>query len=284
LEGGFRIEASYAPRNSGDVLHQVQASVQNDDGSVGRRPHALLLALSPEMLGAPSVSKEVVPTLDASGRGLASVLAQLKLAETDRFQRIVDRLRTVVPIFRGIGFQRVAASETVPRVIRVEDRQIELSDTVTVIQDGLVFDFADADKVPAALVSDGTLLTLGVLTALEILDRERDPVTAGGVVHPPVEVVLVDDIDRALHPRAQRQLVDALRAALDATPNLQILATSHSPYLIDALRPEEVVVMGRDPGGVIAAKRLSDFPDERLRRMLSTGELWMSEGDGWVAR
>ena len=105
-----------------------------------------------------------------------------------------------------------------------------------------------------------------------------------GVVHPPVDVVLIDDIDRALHPRAQRQLVETLRRALDATPNLQILATSHSPYLIDALRPEEVVVLGRDANDAIAAKRLDGFPDERLRRMLSTGELWMSEGDTWVAR
>lgn len=276
-EGAVRIEAAYAPREGAELLEKTRASVANDDGSTGRRPHAVFLTLSPEALAAPSTSKQIVPTLDASGRGLASVLAHLKLAETDRFQRIVERLRSVVPIFRGLGFQRVAGTETTPRTIRVEDRQIELTDTVTVIQDGLVFDFADGDKLPAELVSEGTLLALGMLTALELFER-------GGAGRHPVDVVLIDDIDRALHPRAQRRLIETLRAALDATPDLQVLATSHSPYLIDALQPEEVVIMGRDPQGVIAAKRLSEFPDERLREMLSTGELWMSEGEGWIAR
>jgi predicted ATPase len=283
-DGGFRIEAAYAQHDRKDIVHQVRASVLKDDGSTGLRPRATFLTLNAEALAAPSGSKQLVPTLDPSGRGLASVLAHLKLAETDRFERIVERLRAVVPISRGIGFERVAASETIPRVIRVEDRQIELSDTVTVIQDGLVLDFADADKVPASLVSEGTLLTLGMLTALEIFDREREAGIDGRVIHDPVDVVLIDDIDRALHPRAQRQLVETLRLALDATPNLQILATSHSPYLIDALRSDEVVVLGRDAQNVVVAKRLDAFPDERLRKMLSTGELWMSEGDGWASR
>ena len=34
----------------------------------------------------------------------------------------------------------------------------------------------------------------------------------------------------------------------------------------------------------MVAKRLSDFPDERLRSTLYAGELWMPEGDDWVAR
>src|SRR3979490_672688 len=38
-DGGFRIEAAYAPHDRNDALHQVRASVSNDDGSEGRRPH-----------------------------------------------------------------------------------------------------------------------------------------------------------------------------------------------------------------------------------------------------
>jgi predicted ATPase len=283
-DGGWHIRARYELRDGQDVLHETEGAVANDDGTEGRRPQATFLSLSPEDLAAPSASQRVVPDLEPSGRGLASVLAYLKLAETERFQRIVDRLHGVVPITRGIGFTRIAATETVPRLIRVEDRQVELSDKVTTIQDALVFDFAEADKVPAPLVSEGTLITLGILTALEVFHRERHAGNGGRTGATPVDVVLVDDVDRALHPRAQHALVATLRAALDATPNLQILATSHSPYLIDALRPEEVVVLGRNAQGAVVAKRLDGFPDDRLRDMLSTGELWMSEGDEWVAR
>jgi len=50
------------------------------------------------------------------------------------------------------------------------------------------------------------------------------------------------------------------------------------------LRVDEVVVLGRDANDAIVAKRLDEFPDERLQSMLSTGELWISEGDDWVRR
>jgi predicted ATPase len=274
-EGRFRIDAVYEPENGSPALRSTRSSTQPKDiYSPARRPQVVFLSLDAEALVAPSSAKSVKPALDPSGRGLAAVLAYLKLAETERFERIVERLRAVVPIVRGLGFTRVEASETVPRLVRVEDRVVELSDTVTSIQDALVFDFADADKVPASLVSEGTLLALGTLTAIETLDLAAHPFDA----------VLIDDVDCALHPRAQRALVATLRAILDTVPDLQILATSHSPYLVDAARPDEVVLLGRDAHGAIAAKRLDAFPDERLRTMLSTGELWMSEGEDWIAR
>jgi hypothetical protein len=53
---------------------------------------------------------------------------------------------------------------------------------------------------------------------------------------------------------------------------------------VDAVRPEDVVLLGRNAQGIIAARRLDDFPDERLKQMLSTGELWMSEGEDWIAQ
>lgn len=284
-EGPFQIHATYQSQGAADELKQVRGDVLKADGSLGTRPHALWLSLFAEELVAPSVPKSAPPQLTPRGEGLASVLAHLKLVDTGRFQRIVERLRSVVPIVRDIGFTRSVASKTVPRRIRVEDSSVELKDQVSAVYDELLFDFADAMRVPAALVSEGTLLVLGILTALETLERDVHHTPLGGgafAVETPVEVVLIDDIDRALHPRAQRSLVAALRTLLDQTPGLQIIATSHSPYLADALRPEEVVVLGRDPRGVIVAKRLDAFPDERLRKALSTGELWMSEGEDWV--
>jgi predicted ATP-binding protein involved in virulence len=95
--------------------------------------------------------------------------------------------------------------------------------------------------------------------------------------------VLLDDIERALHPRAQRQLVENLRALVDGTPGLQIIATSHSPYLVDAFRPEEVVVLGLRKDGTAAARRLSDHPDaKRAMEVLSTGEFLAAEQEDWV--
>jgi predicted ATPase len=287
-EGPFRIAADYErpPKSDGD-LQRVHGEVLNEDGSTGSRPQALWLTLRAEELAAPSSPKSERPELTPHGKGLASALASLKLVDASRLQRIVERLRSVVPVVKGIGFSRSVAVETVQRLIRVENSALESQEKVPTVYDVLLFDFVDATKVPASSVSEGTLLVLGILTALETLERDerRTPIGNGLVaVRNPVDVVLIDGIDRALHPRAQRSLVLALRALLEQTPDLQIIATSHSPYLVDALGPEEVVVLGRNQQGVIAAKRLSDFPDERLRSMLSTGELWLSEGDDWVKR
>lgn len=289
-EGAFQIHAAYQLQGGAGELTRARDGVRNVDVRSDAGPRALWLSLRPEDLIAPSVPRSARPALSPHGEGLASVLADLKLVDTGRFQRIVERLRSVVPIVRDVGFARSVASKTVPRLIRVENSSVELQDQVSAVYDELLFDFADAAQVPAAFVSEGTLLVLGVLTALETLDRDASPAPAapaantGGVARRPAEVVLIDDVDRALHPRAQRSLIAALRTLLGQAPGLQIIAASHSPYLVDELRPEEVVVLGRNPRGVIAAKRLDAFPDERLRAMLSTGELWMSEGEDWVAR
>ena len=285
---GWQIDAEYKLRlqeHQPDELRAQRLEVVNlPDRSLGRRPLAVSLALRADTLASPSTARSVRPEITTTGSGLASVLAHLKLSETERFDRIVQRLREVVPIVRGIRFEKVQEVEEVPRVVRVEEQQIHLTEKQTVIRDALLFDFADAERVPAALVSEGTLLTLGMLTALETVERRTYLDHERAQMVSPVEVVLIDDIDRALHPRAQRALVATLRVALAAEPHLQVIATSHSPYLVDALKPEEVVVLGRDVDDKIVAKRLDSFPDERLKAMLSTGELWMSEGEHWVRR
>lgn len=279
--GRATIDASYRLDDAGE-LRAVRREVRRDDGALGDRPVATLLTLTPRALAASSTPSSAQPALGPDGAGLASVLAHLLLTDAPRFYRIVERLRAVVPHVRDVTFERVPKVDDVVRALRVEGQQVQITEKVTSIHEALRVGFVDAPAIPASQVSEGTLLTLGVLTAIETLERDQD-VRDGRAVHP-VEVLLIDDIDRALHPRAQRDLLATLRLVLGERPSLQVLATSHSPYLVDALTPDEVVVLGRGPQGAVVAKRLDDFPDARLRAMLSTGELWIAEGDDWVRR
>jgi predicted ATPase len=113
------------------------------------------------------------------------------------------------------------------------------------------------------------MLALGVLTAARAESAPR--------------IVLLDDIEQALHPRAQRELVEVLRSLVERTPGLQIVATSHSPYLVDAFRPEEVVVLALREDGTAAARQLSEHPDaKRAMEVLSTGEFLAAEQEDWV--
>ena len=135
----------------------------------------------------------------------------------------------------------------------------------------VVLDFEFARSVSAEQASEGTILLLGLFTVI------------GGEPGPPMTVML-DDLDRALHPKAQRQLVEHLHRLLDQRPELQIIATSHSPYLVEHLAYDEVLAMTQSPtDGRSLIAPLASHPDaERWRDEMSAGEFWSSVGEDWI--
>lgn len=58
-----------------------------------------------------------------------------------------------------------------------------------------------------------------------------------GTMIPKYSMLLVDEIEASLHPRAQRRIINDL-AKLARELDLQILITTHSPYVLDELPPE----------------------------------------------
>ncbi|HEY4001943.1 MAG TPA: AAA family ATPase [Candidatus Xenobia bacterium] len=54
---------------------------------------------------------------------------------------------------------------------------------------------------------------------------------------PNYSLVLIDELETSLHPRAQRRLVDDL-VRLARVNELQILITTHSPYILEQLPPQ----------------------------------------------
>jgi predicted ATPase len=134
-----------------------------------------------------------------------------------------------------------------------------------------VLDLKGAPDIPAPLASEGTLLVIGLLTALWTEPRPR--------------LLLLDDIDKALHPRAQFELVAQLRKVLEMDPELQIIATSHSPYLLDHFDAQDVLVTAVRPDGSTACARLTDHPDfERWKSTTRPGELWSFLGEDWITQ
>lgn len=63
-------------------------------------------------------------------------------------------------------------------------------------------------------------------------------------------LVLIDELDLYLHPTWQASLVRALKLTF---PRLQFIVTTHSPILLNALRPEEVVALYLDNEGNVRA-------------------------------
>ncbi|WP_437782911.1 AAA family ATPase [Sorangium sp. So ce1097] len=229
---------------------------------------ALTLRLDPMRLSEPSTSDEEVPRLADDGYGLATVLSTLKLSSASRFGALEEAACRIVPSLRGIGFKRTRIERQSPRALTLEGQKVVVQDRAVVIADELVLDFADAPGLPAHAASEGTLIVLGILAALYASDAPR--------------LLLLEDVERALHPKAQQDLIKMIRAALATAPEAQIIATSHSPYLVDSLAPDEMVVLGRGADGRVAARPLSEHPKAKALDVLTSGELWTAEGEEWV--
>jgi predicted ATP-binding protein involved in virulence len=56
--------------------------------------------------------------------------------------------------------------------------------------------------------------------------------------------VLIDELDVHLHPKWQRRLIDDLRRTF---PNVQFIAASHSPFVVQSLRSGELIALEGQP-------------------------------------
>lgn len=176
--------------------------------------------------------------LSPTGDNLPNVIQHLKEQHPDRLNEI---LRTL--------------SQRVPRLERVD---------AEVLPDGrLMLQVKDApfeQPILAKYASDGTLKMMAYLTLL------YDP--------DPPELIGIEEPENYLHPRLLHGLAEECRAATDAT---QLMVTSHSPFFVNALRPEEVRVLWRGEDGYTRARRTADMPavEANVRHGALLGWLWM---------
>jgi len=242
-------------------------------GLLGRTPRvlgpAVFLRLDMNQLAAPSYSQQPLPQMQPNGEGLPSVLAYLAANHPDDYQRLLEALREVIPIVRAMRFPRASVTRLVSEVIEVDGKQFTHRGDREYWGNSIEFDMDGATGIPAHAASEGTLLVLGLLTVMMGPTRPR--------------VVLLDDVDRALHPKAQEDLVSLLRKLLDQNPDMQIVATSHSPYLLDHLKPEEVRLTTLREDGSVACGRLDEHPEfEKWKEQMTPGEFWSLVGEKWL--
>ncbi|HSN99732.1 MAG TPA: AAA family ATPase [Candidatus Nanopelagicales bacterium] len=205
------------------------------------------------------------------GSNLAAVLTDLAVTWPDRFQALQAGLRAVIPAVERVRLIRAPVRRTEWETITVDREPLSRPVTRTYAGYELLFDMRGAEGIPARLASEGTLLVLGLLTAMH------------GPESP--SLVLIDDLDRALHPRAQTDLLKQLRALLDARPDLQIVATSHSPYLLDDLAFDEIYLTTLGEDGAARCAPLTEHPDyPRWKDYMRPGEFWSMVAEDWIAK
>ena len=232
-------------------------------------PAVDMLRFDASKLAQPSYSATLVPSIEPDGDGLAAVLADMLISRPDDFSRIEASLRAVIPSVERIRLERSPIKRSELQQITINGQTMTSTIEREYVGHRVVFDMQGAPNLPAHGEREGTLITLGILTAIL---SNKGP-----------HLVLIDDLERAIHPRAIGELVTQLRQLLALFPDLQIVATSHSPYLIDHLDPAEVRLLISDETGSVKCARLGDHPEiERWQEFMRPGEIWSMVGESWV--
>ncbi len=233
-------------------------------------PVAIILRLNGNRMSQASYSPLSQPYLESDGGGLATICEILQDEYPEIFTQIQEGLRSVIPSVKRFRFRRKEVKKEDWFNVNTHRDYLPNSELgEKAVGKELVFDFEDASDVPATNVSEGTLIALAILVAAA--GRSGD------------QLILLDDLERGLHPRAVRDLIQALRRLQQTNPNLQIVATTHSPYILNRLEPNEVRVATLEPGRGTLIAKLEDHPDfEQWSKEMLPGELWSNVGEDWV--
>ncbi|MTJ09982.1 AAA family ATPase [Anabaena sp. UHCC 0204] len=231
--------------------------------------NTIYLKLIASNLAKATYSDEVTPRIEFDGSGLAPTLDFLRDEAPDQFQLIEEKLSQIVPNVRKVGIKRAKVPVIRKRLIEVDGKSISYEENQEMIGQEIILNMNTGERIPAHAISEGTMLTLGLLT---VLMNPNQP-----------NLVLLDDVEQGLHPKAQRELMTVFKEIIAENPNLQIIFSTHSPYIIDALTPSQVHILNNSKSGFTIAKRLDEHPDvEWAKETLTTGEFWDAEGEDWV--
>lgn len=179
----------------------------------------------------------------ASGRNIASVMRRLRIDDPESLDRIQDYVREIVPGLIKVESTSIATSETLRFAQRMQES-------------------GRLRKFFASAMSDGTLRSLGVLTALfQTHPRLGAP-----------SLVAIEEPESTLHPGAAGVLMDAL---IEASERHQVLATTHSPDLLDnpKLRLDSIRIVESVNGETTIAEADEASKEAVAQNLFTPGEL-----------
>ncbi|OYU30812.1 MAG: hypothetical protein CFE39_11630 [Comamonadaceae bacterium PBBC2] len=176
---------------------------------------SLFLRLNPDSIGQlQSVSRSGQRVqLASDGSNVAEYLIDLRERSPSAFEQITSALRYVLPY----------ASDVEPKVL-----------DAGIIRRSYVQLLESKYEIPGWLMSSGSLRVLPLIATL--LDPDPPP------------VVFIEEVENGLDPRTVGLVVDLMRAAAKSGRS-QIITTTHSPYLLDMLDLDDVLLCERGAKG-----------------------------------
>jgi energy-coupling factor transporter ATP-binding protein EcfA2 len=265
-------ESSYVKRSACDRMR-----VDNLDVYLVRVHNAIdgvhLHRFDPRLIGLPvglpaKSQRHAEYSLDYSGFGLALCLDDLLsydresfIALEKDFKRLFPHVRSI-KLMRGQGYQSASSYSS------------EATNLRQIGGKGIYFEFDDGYTLPARQASDGMLIVLAYLAILYMPMESRPG------------MLLIEEPENGVHPSRLKEIIGIVRELVDARRGTtQVVMTTHSPYVLDEFRPEEVTVCLRQPDGSIKTQRLSESAVvQQQLDVFSLGEIWTAEGDEALAK
>lgn len=175
--------------------------------------------------------------LSATGDNLPNVIQYLKEQHEDRLDQILKTLSRRVPQLEKVYAELMPDGRL---LLQIKDAPFER-------------------PILAKFASDGTLKMLAYLTIL------YDP--------DPPQLVGIEEPENHLHPRLLPELAEECR---EASARTQLMVTTHSPFFVNGLRPEELWVLYRDKNGYTQAKQAAKMKGikEFMDQGALLGHLW----------
>jgi predicted ATPase len=181
--------------------------------------------------------------LNIHGDNLGNVVQFMEREHSKRLKTILDQIAKKIPGIRKIDTERTADGRL---LLRFNDEGFR-------------------DPFYAQQMSDGTLKIFAYLLLLE------DPA--------PPPFLCIEEPENGLYHRLLETLVKEFRDHSNRRPGSQVFITTHQPYLVDGLKPEEVWILEKAADGFSSLRRASDDPiiDNLVAQDLPLGGLWYSD-------
>lgn len=185
------------------------------DATVEALQDILFLRLNPDAIGNLQSVRRSGGRMRLAGDGanVAEYLIDLRERSPSAFDEVTRALKYVLPY----------ASDVEPKVL-----------DAGIIRRSYVQLLESRYEIPGWLMSSGSLRVLPLIAAL--LDPDPSP------------VLFIEEVENGLDPRTVGLVVDLMKAVANSGRS-QVIATTHSPYLLDMLGLEDVLLCERGPKG-----------------------------------
>ena len=182
--------------------------------------------------------------LNIHGDNLGNVVQFMEREQPRRFNNILHKVAERIP-----GIDRIDTEKTSDGrlLLRFRDRGFE-------------------DPFYAQQMSDGTLKLFAYLLLLE------DPT--------PPPFLCIEEPENGLYHKLLDILASEFRDfTVRHRAGAQVFVTTHQPYFLDSLRPDEVWVLEKDADGLSTIRRASEQPlvNELVEEEMPLGGLWYSD-------